>query len=566
MNKAIGVASVLIALGLVGCGSSGSSGGASGSSHSSSGGQGGGGGGEGGSKGSSSTASGGGGTGGSAPTVCPAPIALADVSSPTTVVGDGSSGSCTEAALSAAVATGGVITFSCGGAATISITTTLELPKGKDTTIDGGGMVTLDGGGKARILHFDGGDFRKTTTTVTLQRLAFKNAKSTGTMLPAAPAPCSQGYDTDGGGAAVLIRDGVLHVIDSTFDGGRAASPGPDVAGGAIYAIGSLDVTLSGSTFTDNQASNGGAVGSLFSNLTLVNDVFSNNAATGNGENYIDPTCTVNGGESGNGGNGGAVGMDGGESFAVSICGTTFSGNKANALGGAIGRTPDDGVAETHFDKCTLDGNSAKGGGAMYFHHSHLVITDSTISNNTAEGAGGIQADDTQVDMTNVTLAGNSATKGLGGAMSIFGNGGTLTNCTFANNHADAGSGLFGAAIAGGTTFTIDNSVFAGNTSMDCGAPMACQDGSSTGAADVQWPKQHLVCASDDTPCAGANGTTFADPLLGALGDNGGTTKTILPGAGSPAIGIGKACPPTDQRGNPRKQPDGCTAGAVEVE
>ncbi len=77
-----------------------------------------------------------------------------------------------------------MITFDCGGAATIAVTSQKELPKDKDTVIDGGGLITLDGGGATRILHFDGGDFRKTKTTVTLQHLAFKNAKSSGTAIP----------------------------------------------------------------------------------------------------------------------------------------------------------------------------------------------------------------------------------------------------------------------------------------------------------------------------------------------------------------------------------------------
>jgi hypothetical protein len=304
-------------------------------------------------------------------------------------------------------------------------------------------------------------------------------------------------------------------------------------------------------------------VGSLFSNLTLADNVFQGNTATGTGANYIDPKCTANGGESGNGGNGGAVVMDGGEDFDVHICGCTFSNNHAGALGGGVFRTPDINVAPAHIDKCTFDSNQAKGGGAMYFHHSDLSITATTISSNTAEGAGGIQADDTNLTLLNTTLTANSAQKGLGGAMSLFGNGGSIKNCTFANNHADAGSGLFGAAIAGGTTLTIDNSIFAGNTSMDCGAPMACQDGSSAGQADVQWPQKHIVCMNDDPACA-MGGTTFADPGLGNLMNNGGPTQTMLPAAAGPAAGIGKACPSTDQRGQPRKA-DGCTAGAVEL-
>ncbi|MFT3776446.1 MAG: choice-of-anchor Q domain-containing protein [Minicystis sp.] len=514
---------------------------------------------------SSSSGSGGtGGSGGGTAAICAPPITPVDTATPATVVGSGP-GTCTGAAFASAAKNGGVITFNCGGPATIPVDAQIELPKDKDTTIDGGGVITLDGGGKTRIFHFDGGDFRKTKTTVTLQHLTITHAKATGTAIPSAPPPCSQGFNVDGGGAGILIRDGVLHVIDVTFQDNHAASPGPDVAGGGVYAIGSLDVTIVGSRFLGNSASNGGAVGSLFSNLTLANDTFDHNQATGTGANYIDSKCTVNGGESGDGGNGGAVVMDGGETFDVSICGCTFTGNTAGALGGGVFRTPDLGVAPTHIDRCTFDKNQAQGGGAMYFHHSDLSIVATTLSNNTAEGAGGIKADDTQLTMTNTTLAGNSATKGLGGAMAMFGNGGTITNCTFASNHADGGSGLFGAAIAGGTTFTIDNSVFANNTSMDCGAPMACHDGNSAGQAVVQWPDKHLVCSSADKACA-AGGTTFADPQLGTLGDNGGPTLTIAPAKGGPADGIGKGCPATDQRGKPRKTPDGCTAGAFEIE
>jgi hypothetical protein len=503
-----------------------------------------------------------GGSGGASPAICDAPIQPVDTSQPTTVVGTGP-GTCTEAALDAAIATGGIITFDCGGAATIPITTQKELPKNKDTTIDGGGVITLDGGGKTRLFHFDGGDFRKTTTVVTLQHLAIKGAKSSGTAIANAPPPCSQGTDVDGGGAAILIRDGVLHVIDVVFEGGQAAPLGPDVAGGGVYGIGSLDVTIVGSRFTGNTAANGGAVGSLFSNLTLVNDTFDQNEALGQGANYIDPDCAVNGGESGNGGNGGAVVIDGGESFDVAICGCTFTGNSGGALGGAVFRTPDIGVGPTHIDRCTFDKNQAKGGGAAYFHHSALTITASTFSGNTAEGAGAIQSDDTDLQITNATFTGNSATKGLGGAISLFGNSGKLWNVTFASNHADAGSGFFGAALAGGTAFAIDNCLFANNTSQDCGAPMTCHANGS-GQGDVQWPAKHMVCDNADPPCGGQAGTTFADPLLGSLANNGGPTKTMAPAANSPAAGAGKSCPATDQRGNPRK-PDGCTAGAVEL-
>ena len=390
------------------------------------------------------------------PPTCTPPITPVDTSSPTKVVGTGTAASCTEAAFASAVSAGGIITFDCGGAATIAITSEKELPTKGDTVIDGGGLVTLDGGGTTRILHFNGGNYRVTTTTVTLQNLTLAHAKASGTPI-SAPATCSQGYEIDGGGGAILINDGVLHVINTTFIQNAAASPGPDVAGGGIYATGSLGVTIVGSRFEGNTASNGGAVGCLNSDLSIANTVFSQNSATGRGANSIDTSvCDAGGGEVGNGGNGGAVSIDGGSDGALTVCGATFEKNVSGALGGAMFRTPDGATQTSTFSQSTLDGNTAvQGGGAVYFHNSTLVMNACTISNNAAPGAGGIQADGTTLQLTNDTFAGNIATKGLGGAIALFGNGGTMTNCTFAGNQSSGGSGYFAAAIAGGDTFTI---------------------------------------------------------------------------------------------------------------
>jgi hypothetical protein len=484
-----------------------------------------------------------------------------DTSSPTTVVGTGTAASCTEAAFASAVAAGGIITFNCGGAATIAITSEQELSTKGDTTIDGGGLITLDGGGVTRILHFNGGNYRKTTTVVTVQNITFAHAKATGTMIPSAPPPCSQGYEIDGGGGAILINDGFLHVLNATFIQNASAAPGPDVAGGAIYATGSLGVTIVGSRFEGNSGSNGGAVGSLNSDLSIANSIFSQNQALGSGANTVARTCE-DGGEVGDGGNGGAISIDGGSDGALTICGAVFEKNSSGALGGAIFRTPDGAMQTSTFRQCTFDGNTAvQGGGAMYFHNSALVIEASTLSNNTAPGAGAIQSDGSDLTFTNDTFSGNAAQKGLGGAISLFGNMGTILNCTLASNTSDGGAGYFAAAIAGGAPFTINNTLFVNNTTMDAGSPMQCQE-TGTGTGDLQWPKDHVTGTAADSSCV--PGIAFADPMLGALADNGGPTETILPAAGSAAAGIGMNCPATDQRGTPRKS-SGCTAGAVEL-
>jgi hypothetical protein len=92
--------------------------------------------------------------------------------------------------------------------------------------------------------------------------------------------------------------------------------------------------------------------------------------------------------------------------------------------------------------------------------------------------------------------------------------------------------------------FTVDNSLF-----VDVG----CGDQPLGGANNLQWP--------DGNACAG--GTTFADPQLGVLGENGGPTPTAMPAANGAVEDVGVDCPSTDQRGEPRDA-NSCAAGSVE--
>jgi hypothetical protein len=378
-----------------------------------------------------------------------------------------------------------------------------------------------------------------------------------------APSPCSQGTKIDGGGGAIYVRDGKLRIWNTVFKNNTGPASGPDVGGGAIYVLGSLGTTIVGSTFDSNHAANGGAVGSLWGDVSIYNSRFTSNRATGSGANSIKSSCHVNGGESGNGGNGGAVVMDGGEAYAVTVCGSTFASNAggAGALGGAIFRTPDAAMQTTTIDRSAFTGNSATSGGALYFHNSNLVMKGSTLSGNTAGTGGALFADGTTLAFSNDTFVDNIAQKGLGGAIYLSGNGGSLQNLTFLGNQSTAGSGYFGAAIGGGTALSISNTLFAENTTKDCGSPMACSAGSSSGSHDLQWPATHAVCANADRACT--PGTAFKNPELGVLRGNGGPTQTVAPIPGSPAVGMGQSCPPTDQRGIARPS-SGCTAGAVE--
>src|SRR5437867_8140842 len=77
------------------------------------------------------------------------------------VVGTGTSASCTEAALNACLPGGGsfdgTVTFNCGGAATITVTSAPSKTISADTTIDGGSLITISGDNAAGVLLGDGG-------------------------------------------------------------------------------------------------------------------------------------------------------------------------------------------------------------------------------------------------------------------------------------------------------------------------------------------------------------------------------------------------------------------------
>ena len=254
-----------------------------------------------------------------------------------------------------------MITFNCGAApVTIAIASTMNLPTGVDTVIDGGNKVTFDGRNAVQIMRFDHGNFMVNNVRVTLQHLTLINGKTTPTeRIPTAPAPCSQGWN-DGEGGALYMRDGNLTVIDCTFSHNQAAPLGPDTGGGAIYVLGSKNgVIIAGSVFTNNSASNAGAVGGLFAQLAIYNSLFQDNVATGNGANSNDPSrCSfINNdqNEIGSGGNGGAIYQDGGNATNVILCGDYVVNNAAGAgaFGGGVFMTSNDFTRDD--DRAGLD-------------------------------------------------------------------------------------------------------------------------------------------------------------------------------------------------------------------
>ncbi|MCK9459074.1 MAG: hypothetical protein M0R80_05505 [Proteobacteria bacterium] len=499
------------------------------------------------------------------PEVCDPPIERADSSSPDHVITD-----CTDdTQLREALAAGGVIVFDCGEA-TIPVTEVTAMPNDVDTVLDGGGIITLDGGGATRLLTVDGQWWQETGTTVTVQRITIRSFRAEGSeLIPTVdpnPNNCSQGY-VDGDGGALWFRDVNVRVLDSAFLDNEAADYGPDTGGGAIRLLGTSSAVIQGCSFLGNRASNGGAIAGLFGGTaTFANNLFSGNEATGWGANGNDTEnetgCPVleNGQrQTGSGGNGGAVCFDGGDQAAITFCGDLFEENVAGAMGGAFFRTDNVSPAPFSVDRATFRANSsvyreeaAGGPGVLYLHRQNAEITaTSFIDNSSATGCGAIQADTGDLHVLNTTFAGNEAVTGVGGAICDFQTT-EIDYCTFADNKADGGAGFFAGAIFGFGT-TIDNSILAGNSGAGGGNQETCNDVGHEGGNNVQWPEGHSACTAD---------TTFADPQLGPLADNGGPTLTEMPAAADEAVQVGVDCPAVDQTGKARAEP--CTLGAVE--
>lgn len=255
---------------------------------------------------------------------------------PDRVVGTGTPSSCTGAAVVAAVAQGGIITFNCGSApVTITMTSTAKVFNNKpDVTLDGGGKVTLSGNGTTRILYQNTCDSAQVWTTstcqnqpsptLTVQNITFSNGNSTG-------------QTTDGGGGgAIFVRGGHFKIVNSIFINNQCEATGPDIGGGAVrvqsiyngepvYVVNS---TFGGGSGLGNFCSNGGALSSIGVSYSVYNSLFTYNRAIGNGAN------PARGGTPG-GGSGGAIYNDG-NTYSLQLYGSTMTDNNANEGGGAV--------------------------------------------------------------------------------------------------------------------------------------------------------------------------------------------------------------------------------------
>ena len=244
-------------------------------------------------------------------------------------------------------------------------------------------------------------------------------------------------------------------------------------------------------------------------------------------------------------------------------------------------------------EKLDMTGGIAPGGepsGGGILNEGTLTLRDSSVRGNSAQFGGGIlNAGTMTVNRTIITS--NITSSGPSGAIEATGAGSstTIRNSTISGNTANSANSAGGIATAFNTpALVIENSTVAGNVNALGPSNLVRNVGTVTVTSSI------LGRAGDVTPCAGtitsggfnidigttcglAAGTdqSSTNPLLNALGDNGGPSETMSFPANSPAHDRGNALSGStlDQRGLPRtvdfavaNTGDGTDVGAFELQ
>jgi hypothetical protein len=294
---------------------------------------------------------------------------------------------------------------------------------------------------------------------------------------------------------------------------------------------------------------------------------------------------------------------------AVAVDGVTLSkaggGNALNGAGGELTLTnstvtrdaPGGDIVNTSSGDVTVRSSSITNGG-VNTSTGTMTIESSTVSGDTGDvlnsgsgtqnivnslisggGSDGINTASGTLNITGTTVTENAD----GGVNSSFAPGAiNITNSTVAGN---ASTGISGTASAVTLVYStiVDNGDGAGDPNVDAlqltsfGSVVALVREGADNCNVVTTTTNGFNYTDDDTCLFTGTGDVEngSDPLLGALGDNGGPTPTRLPLTGSPLLdripaascqADGAAGVTTDQRGVTRPQSSGCDIGAVEVE
>jgi len=263
----------------------------------------------------------------------------------------------------------------------------------------------------------------------------------------------------------------------------------------------------------------------------------------------------------------------------ASISGLTISGGHTTVQGGAGVRN----LGTLTLSNDTIANNLDTLDGAGVFNTGNLTVIGSTFSGNTAADGGGGLFTAGVASVVNSTFANNSADFG-GAIYNASGSTLTVNDSTISGNHANSSGGGVAATLNDPTTMAsgtrLNNTIVAGNTftPFTTPNPNVAQNADLYGFFDAASSNNLIgslgaakgLIASINLLGNIANLTSVIDAKLSPLAYNGGTTQTMLPLAGSPAIDAGSnslvpAGITADQRGMPRIFNTIVDIGAVET-
>ncbi len=189
-----------------------------------------------------------------------------------------------------------------------------------------------------------------------------------------------------GGAVAIVAEQSEMNIDGCSFSNNTSV----ETDGGVIFSCGTLNI--SNSTFSDNWASDGGAVYACLGTLNINNTTFSSNTADNSGGavalkgNVMYESTDVNFSNNTSGQNGGAMYIST-DVASTLMKNTLFSTNTVGENGGAI-YTEGFSVVELH--NTTATDNIANYGAVIYANGPSVDITINgmTVNNNKATTAG----------------------------------------------------------------------------------------------------------------------------------------------------------------------------------
>ncbi len=310
------------------------------------------------------------------------------------VVGDGSAASCTQTAfdnaLAAAQSGGGTITFDCG-LATILFSSQKVITS--HVVIDGGGLITLSGGDVTRLFRVQNG------RSLTLRNIILTDGYSgsdyggaiyveNGALLTVEGGTIKDSATNGQAGGAIIDFGGTVTIADSRITNNQSSY-------GAINSVGTL--TVRRTTISGNRAMNGGGALSVGGDVTIEDSHIAGNSARVGGAMYVTSSgdVTIAGSTFSDNMADGTIAAETGGGAIVSdgflrIEGSSFWGNISEGSGGALQSGYQTYDAETFIEQSTFMGNQAVlYGGAVYNQGGRMALVNSTISDNVAQESGG---------------------------------------------------------------------------------------------------------------------------------------------------------------------------------